>query len=143
MSHKLTIKQEEAAQKFIELKDQSKAYRAVYNTENMKPETIHRAAHELFQNPKVAARVAELQEEHRKHHDITVESITEELEEARSSALQNKQSSAAVNASMGKAKIHGLVTEKYDHTVNITIDHKRGEIAKRFAERLLRKKRRK
>jgi phage terminase small subunit len=115
-SKELTPKQERAALKFIECGDKSEAYRSAYNTSKMKPETINRAAFELFENPKMAARIKELQAIHQKRHEVTVDTITEELDEARKLAIKTEQPSAAVSASMGKAKIHGLVVEKNEHT---------------------------
>lgn len=112
----LTPKQEAAAQAFIECGDKSEAYRRAYDTKAMKPATINRAAFELFENPKIAARVAELQQFHRKRHAVTVDSITRELEEARTIAIADQQASAAVAASLGKAKLHGLMVEKQEHT---------------------------
>jgi hypothetical protein len=43
-----------------------------------------------------------------------VDSLTAELEEARSVAMAEKQASAAVSATMGKAKLHGLVVDKQE-----------------------------
>ncbi len=43
---------------------------------------------------------------------ITVESILEELEEARQIALATKSPTAAISASMGKAKLLGLANVK-------------------------------
>jgi hypothetical protein len=39
----------------------SDAYREAYNTSNMKPATVHREAHTLKSNPKIATRVESLQ----------------------------------------------------------------------------------
>lgn len=50
---------------------------------------------------------------------MTVESIARELEEARVLAIAEKQSSAAVAASMGKAKLFGLIIEKHKHSGSI------------------------
>lgn len=50
---------------------------------------------------------------------MTVQTIAEELEEARKLAIAEKQSSAAVAASMGKAKLFGLIVEKHKHTGTI------------------------
>ncbi len=63
-------------------------------------------------NNKIAARVAELQAEHRARHDITVGSLTDELERARQLAHRNGQAAAAVSATLGKARLHGLLTNK-------------------------------
>jgi phage terminase small subunit len=112
MSGELTPKQERFAQKYVELGNASEAYRQAYDAENMSSEAVKVEACRLLQNPNVSLTVLELQEEHRERHKVTVHSITQELEEARLLAIQNTQCSAAVSASMGKAKIHG-----YDKTV--------------------------
>lgn len=62
-------------------------------------------------NERIVVRVAELQSKVAEKVVVTVESLTGELEEARSLALKEKQSSAAVAATMGKAKLFGLGTE--------------------------------
>lgn len=59
----------------------------------------------------VAARVEELQGRVAKKVEVTVESLAAELEEARTLAIGEKQTSAAVSATMGKAKLFGLGTE--------------------------------
>jgi len=47
-----------------------------------------------------------------KRADVTEESLLDELEEARISAAENKQSGAMVAATMGKAKLTGLVVDR-------------------------------
>ena len=42
---------------------QAEAYRLSYNARNMKPESVHREAHALMKNPKVAAMVEQLTKE--------------------------------------------------------------------------------
>src|SRR5690606_31741355 len=56
-------------------------------------------------------RVAELQQRAAAKAEVTVESLAGELEEARAIALAEKQTSAAVSATMGKAKLFGLGVE--------------------------------
>lgn len=111
-SKELTPKQERFCQQYIELGDATKAYYAAYDAKGSKPITANRAAKELLDNPKIAARVRALQEIHQKRHEVTVATITEELQEARTLALQINQPSAAVSASLGKAKLHGLIVDK-------------------------------
>ena len=55
---------------------------------------------------------------HAKRHELTIDDLVAELEEARTAALgaENPQSSAAVSATMGKAKLLGLVVDKQEHT---------------------------
>lgn len=107
----LTEKQEKFCRLVVELNNNSEAYRGAYNASKMKPESIHRKAKELIDNVNVAARIEQLREEHRQRHRVTVDDILAELEEARQIALHaadTPQASAAVGASMGKAKLLGL-----------------------------------
>lgn len=112
----LTPKQEAFACAYVETGNASEAYRRAYNAENMKPETVWKRACELLAGGKVAGRVSELQAAATERCIVTVASITQELEEARTLALQEAQASAAVSASMGKAKLHGFLVDKRDLT---------------------------
>ncbi|HGJ5864129.1 terminase small subunit [Arsenophonus nasoniae] len=103
-----TPKQEAFCQAFIETGNASEAYRRAYNTEKMKAATINRSAKEMLDNPKVAARIAELQGEHREKHNITVDSLLKEFEEHRQLALKTEQPAAANGATLGKAKLLGF-----------------------------------
>lgn len=75
----------------------------------------------LTKNDEIQRRVAELQERGAKKVEVTVESLTAELEEARAIALKEKQSSAAVSATMGKAKLFGLGVERRHHSGQVTV----------------------
>ena len=112
----LTVKQEKFCTAFIETGNASEAYRRAYDAGNMKPETINRKAKELTDNGKIAARVEKLQAAHQKRHEVTVDTISTALDEDRILAHKVGQAGAAVSASMGKAKLHGLVTDKQEHT---------------------------
>lgn len=119
MSDELTVKQENACQAFIENKgNRSDAYRTAYHTENMLEKTVWEEACRLFKTPIVAARVVELLEEHRERHNVTVDSLTEELDQAWYIASLTLQPGAMTGATMGKAKIHGMIIDKakVDHT---------------------------
>lgn len=109
---------------YLETGNASEAYRQAYNAENMKPETVNRKAKELLDHGKISARIEALQEGHRERHRITVDDLLAELEEARQVALgqSNPQSSAAVAATMGKAKLLGLDKQLIEHSgaVNTT-----------------------
>ncbi len=108
----LTQKREAFCLAYIETGNQSEAYRAAFDAENMKAETVHKRASELMANGEVKGRIAELQAQAVERALVTVQSLTDELEEARALALQEGQPSAAVSASMGKAKLHGLLVDK-------------------------------
>lgn len=112
----LTAKQEKFAQVYVETSNASEAYRQSYNVKpDTKPESVWQAASTILADIKVSSRVLELQEEHRKRHNVTVDTLTAELDEDRKLARKVEQPSAAISAVMGKAKLHGLITDKRDH----------------------------
>ena len=114
---KLTPKQEKFAQVYVETSNASEAYRQAYDALKMKPETITRKAFDLMQDGNVTARLKEIREELAKASQIDLKDLLEELEQARQAALgcESPQSSAAVAATMGKAKLLGLDKQIIDH----------------------------
>ena len=60
-------------------------------------------------NERVQARLAELQAAAQKNSEVTVQSLLNELEEARSQAMTKDQMAAACRAIMGKAQLSGLL----------------------------------
>lgn len=115
----LTIKQENFCQAYVETSNQSEAYRRAYNAENMKPESVHRKAHEVMENVKVAARIDELKEMHVKRHEITVDTIRDMLLEDRAFAKEMESPSSAVSATTTLAKLYGLLSEKREVDLNL------------------------
>ena len=111
-NQKLTPKQDDFCHKFLELKSASAAYRASYNAANSKPETVHRCATDLLNNPKIAARLDELRAGATKYTEITLEEGSTALRTALEMALESGQSSAATQAAMGLGKLGGLVTDR-------------------------------
>lgn len=128
----LTPKQEAFARAYVEAGNASEAYRQAYNVgENTKAETVNKRASELLSNGEVTGRVAELQSEAKERTMVTVESLTQELDEARLHALKDdKGASAAVSAIMGKAKLHGLLVEKHEHSgaISLTVSPEDAEL---------------
>ena len=110
----MTPKQEQFARLYVETGNASEAYRQAYNTDNMKPETVTNEAYKLLQDPDISAMVDDLKAEARQRHAVTVDDLLSELEQARAAALAapTPQSSAAVSATMGKAKMLGLLVDK-------------------------------
>lgn len=87
------------------------------------------SASRLLNNANVSDRVAELQDMAAQKTLVTIEKLTDELEEARNLAMcDDKGAAAAVSAVMAKAKLHGLDVNKTDVnvkggiTINITQD---------------------
>ncbi|ETT03849.1 terminase small subunit [Providencia sp. PROV188] len=120
----LTTKQENFCLAYIETGNASEAYRTAYDTAKMKPESINRKAKELLDNGKITARVNELQQDIRTKHDITVMMLLDELEAARLKALNadTPQASAAVAATMGKARLTGLDKVLVDLSANVKVE---------------------
>jgi phage terminase small subunit len=122
---KLTPKQDNFCRLYIELGNASEAYRQSYDAEDMNENVVSVKAHELLNNGKITVRLKQLRDEHMRRHDLTVGDLLRELEEARQAALgaENPQSSAAVAATMGKAKILGLDKQIVEQTINGNLAH--------------------
>ncbi|MBZ9807684.1 terminase small subunit [Mesorhizobium sp. ESP-6-2] len=125
----LTQKQDDFALAFVETGNASEAYRRSFDVgEDTKPETIWSEASRLLASPKVSARVQELRDMARDMAMVSVESLTAELEKARSHAMADpKGAAAAVSAIMGKAKLHKLLDDEKVSAgvlVNVTIASK-------------------
>lgn len=114
---KLTPKQEAFCYGYIETGNASGAYRAAYNAEKMKPESVAVQAAKMLASPKIALKIDALRAELRQRHEITVDDLVAELEEARKLAFETDKAAAAVQATMGKAKLLGLVVEKQETNV--------------------------
>lgn len=70
----------------------------------------------LKANQSILNRVSELQALAAKRTLVTIESITEELDAVRTNAASVNQHSVVLGAIMGKAKLHGLLVDKKEHT---------------------------
>ena len=113
MTDTLTPKQEAFAMAYVEYGNASKAYKTAYDIDNnTSNNSISVEASKLKNTPKITLRILELQELAQERHSITVDSLTDELEKARKTAQEAGQASAMVAATMGKAKLHGLLTDK-------------------------------
>jgi hypothetical protein len=70
----------------------------------------------LKANESIRKRVAEIQGRAAERAAVTINSLTDELDEIKKAAASSGQHSAALGAVMGKAKLHGLLVEKKQHT---------------------------
>ena len=71
----------------------------------------------MLANGKIAVRIEALRGELRQRHKITVDDLVAELEEARKLAFETEKAAAAVQATLGKAKLLGLVVEKQETNI--------------------------
>ena len=115
----LTPKQENFCLAYLETGNATEAYRRAYDAENMTSGTINVKACELLGNDKIAVRVAELREPVMQRHNVTIDSLIAELEEARNLAMSIESPAPAVAATMGKAKLCGLDKQVIEHRGNI------------------------
>ena len=115
----MTIKQELFAQAYIETGNASEAYKRAYNTQ-ANANTVNRKASQLLKHPEVIKLLAELKAETRQRHKLTIDDILQELEQSRLLALENIQCSAAVTATMSKAKLLGLDKQVIEHKEALT-----------------------
>lgn len=103
--------------------NKSEAYRESHPaSKKWKDATVHNKASALSKQYEVLARFEQLQEDSLKGHNITIASLLEELNEARQAALtaETPQSSAAISATMNKAKLVGL--DKHTETnINLNV----------------------
>ena len=107
----LSARQEAFARNIAEGRRQREAYRSA----GYAPTSDNAAdanASRLIRDDKVQSRVRELQAAQAQASQITAERLLAELEEARSLALSLGQAGAAVAASMGRAKLGGLLVDR-------------------------------
>ncbi len=111
----LTKKQEAFVAAYIKTGNATEAYRRSYDAGGMAEATINVKACELLKNGKIAGRLQKLRDAVARRQEITLESITEMLIEDRDLARTSGQSSAAIQAALGLAKLHGLVIDKSEN----------------------------
>ena len=150
MSRKATQKQYAFAMAYLETGKPSESYRtAGYACDKMTENAIAVEANALLKNPNVALIIQERREEARERCQVTIESLTDELEAARCTALRFGQIAAAVAATMAKAKLHGLLNPEAPAAPRLDLTVVLGgidedELQRRYAETiLLRQQRRK
>ena len=87
----------------------SAAYRTAYDAENMLPETVTRAAHDLAHDSKVAARVETIHEEAAIYADLTPQRIAANVLENRRDARKATQFGAALKADQLLGEMIGVL----------------------------------
>lgn len=106
----LEPKPEKFCQLIVEGKSKAEAYRQAFPENKMKNESLYVEACKLAKDPKISLRIEQLRAEHRGRHNLEMDDLLAELEEARQIAKDptKPQPSAMVAATMGKAKLLGL-----------------------------------
>ena len=114
----MTPKQADFVRWYFELGNASEAYKRAYNS-HAKPNTLHRKANDLLKHPVIKAEVKAMQAQARERNQVTIDNVVDELEEARQIAKQSGNAAAMVSATLGKAKVLGLVVDKQETNTKI------------------------
>jgi len=105
----LTRKQEAFVVAYLETGNAAEAYRRAYDVdESARDSWLYVEACQMLDNPKIARRLAEVQEQAVQLAIYTRQSAMEELEAARSLAMGEAQAAAAVSAINAKIKLFGM-----------------------------------
>ena len=110
----LTPKQEKFCHYYLETGSQSEAYRMAYDCKNSTDKTVNEMAHELYKNPKITARLEELQEGVREEAHITRMDLVRELQAALAMASQLNQPGPAVSSIKEMSRLLGFDKQTID-----------------------------
>lgn len=105
---KLTPKQERFCTHYIESGNASDAYRQAYSAYQSKPQTIHREAKRLIDQPKIAHRIVQLQDIATKQTKVRLDAHLEDLKAIRNGAVRDERWSAAIAAEVARGKVSRL-----------------------------------
>ena len=72
-------------------------------------QTTHVQGSRMLRNVKILSKIEDRLQDHRERCSMTVDTLTAELEEARTLAMMTNKPAAAVRAIMAMAKLHKLV----------------------------------
>ena len=112
ISPRLTAKQTEfISQYLVDLNATAAARRAGYSQK-----TAYAIGSENLRKPEIAKAIEEAMEERSKRVEITQDKVLKDLEEARECAINAKQFSVAVQASVWQGKHLGMFREKHELT---------------------------
>jgi phage terminase small subunit len=111
-------------ERFAQELAKGKTQEQAYIDAGYEPDAARFNASRLITNDNVAARVAELQERAAIKVEWDIADAIRELEEARVAAgsAETVQASAMISATMGKAKLLGLVVDKAENKTTIAFE---------------------
>jgi len=116
MNRPLTQKQENFCLAYIETGNASEAYRQAYSAGKMTAASVHRAAKELLDIPKITARVKELRAPSIERAQLTLDGHLDDLKRLRDTAEKEGKYSAAISAEIARGKAAGLYVDRHEHT---------------------------
>lgn len=118
----LTPKQEAFCLAYVGGMNASDSYRKCYDAGGMTPKSVNEKACILLASDKVRSRVDALRDAMASKTLVTIESLTKEIEEAYTLAKETKCASVMIQASVAKAKLHGMVVERVETKTNFVVE---------------------
>lgn len=113
----LTIKQEKFAERYLEHRNATRAYKeAGYRHEGWAENSINVAAHKILNNAKVAHRIGAVLKAVVERQEYSLETAIQETREDREMARELGQLGAAVSAGKLTAQLAGHLVERKDVT---------------------------
>lgn len=136
---KLTQKQEAFLKAYLKNRNPKEAYKQAFDVKSMSDQLCAVEGNKLLQHPKITLRLRQAHEKVAEKTGLTVETIIAELEEARQLAKMKENPAAMAQATMGKAKVSGLIIDKQevkkvDDFDRMSIDELREHIAQEYEE---------
>ena len=105
---KLSTKEQKFVDEIIAGEGDAEAYRRSYTCDTWNNANIRKAAFVVRHRPRVSKAIEDARGKASNQADITVQTLLDELDEARLVAAAEKQGSAMTAATMGKARLLGL-----------------------------------
>ncbi len=98
--------------------------------------TAYSIGSENLKKPEIAAAIAAGEARLRRKTEVSISSLSEDMRENRDLAVANKQAAAAQQATMGIAKLHGLLVERAEvkTTGDLSLEQVRARIKEIEAE---------
>jgi phage terminase small subunit len=109
---RLTRKQEAFVYAYLETGSATESYRRAYDASGMTSGAIEVEGKRLLKHPLITLRVSAARQRAAARAEVTVAKILAELREAWELARDKGQPAAMVSASMGRAKVAGLIADK-------------------------------
>jgi phage terminase small subunit len=121
LARPLTQKQTAFAAAYLDTGCATKAYKLAYSVASMSDAAIWVEASRLLAKPIVQAEIEKHRAKVAEKTGITIETLCAEQDEAMELARETKNASAYAAASMNKAKLLGLVTDKVESRQTVQV----------------------
>lgn len=133
----LTPKQEKFCQGIVSGLNQSDAYRAAYNCENMGNATIHSNSYVLMQDNEILLRIDELRLPIAERIGMGFESYLKEMLESKKRADNDREHAPAIKALENVGKALGYYVQRTEISGSLTIEQMSDEeLDRKLAEKL-------